>query len=93
MLALALAHHLAIGRNVPLPRLAAWFSRLGRAAIVEFVPKDDPQVRRLLRSRRDVFADYTQDAFEAAFAARFRLEAKAPLPGSGRVLYLWRGAP
>jgi hypothetical protein len=90
VLALALVHHLAIGRNVPLPRLAAWVSRLGRAAIVEFVPKDDPQTRRLLRSRRDVFADYTQEAFEAAFAGRFRLEAKAPLPGSSRVLYLWR---
>jgi hypothetical protein len=90
VLALALVHHLAIGRNVPLPRLAAWISRLGRAAIVEFVPKDDPQTRRLLRSRRDVFADYTQEGFEAAFAAHFRLEAKAPLPDSNRALYLWR---
>jgi hypothetical protein len=89
VLALALLHHLAIGRNVPLPHLAAWLRRLGRAAIVEFVPKDDPQTRRLLRSRRDVFAGYTQEAFEEAFAGRFRLEAKEPLPGSGRVLYLW----
>jgi hypothetical protein len=89
VLALALVHHLAIGRNVPLSRLAGWVRRLGRAAIVEFVPKDDPQARRLLRSRRDVFADYTQEAFESAFAGRFRLEAKEPLPGSGRVLYLW----
>jgi len=89
VLALALVHHLAIGRNVPLPRLAAWTRRLGRAAIVEFVPKEDPQTRRLLRSRRDVFADYTQEAFESAFAGHFRLEAKQPLPGSGRALYLW----
>ena len=89
VLALALVHHLAIGRNVPLPRLAAWMRRLSRAVIAEFVPKDDPQTRRLLRSRRDVFADYTQEAFESAFAGHFRLEAKEPLPGSGRVLYLW----
>jgi hypothetical protein len=89
VLALALVHHLAIGRNVPLPRLAAWMRRLSRVAITEFVPKDDPQTRRLLRSRRDVFPDYTQEAFESAFASHFRLEAKEPLPGSGRVLYLW----
>ena len=46
LLALALVHHLAIGRNVPLPRIAAWMARLGRSAIVEFVPKDDPQTRQ-----------------------------------------------
>ena len=91
LLALALVHHLAIGRNVPLPRIAAWMARLGRSAIVEFVPKDDPQTRRLLRSRRDVFAGYTREGFEAAFGAAFSLEASEELPGSGRVLYLWRG--
>ncbi|HSD29297.1 MAG TPA: SAM-dependent methyltransferase, partial [Vicinamibacteria bacterium] len=90
LLALALVHHLAVGRNVPLPHLARWMARLGGAAIVEFVPKDDPQVRRLLRSRRDVFPDYTQQAFEGAFGRVFRLEAREPLAASGRVLYLWR---
>ena len=92
VLALALVHHLAIGRNVPLPCVARWLARLAPAAIVEFVPKDDPQTRRLLRSRRDVFPNYTADGFEAAFGAAFRLEAREPLAGSGRVLYLWRAA-
>ena len=90
LLALALVHHLAIGRNVPLAHLARWMARLAPAAIVEFVPKDDPQTRRLLRSRRDVFSDFTREAFEAAFAGSFRLEASEPLAGSERVLYLWR---
>jgi ribosomal protein L11 methylase PrmA len=89
LLALALVHHLAIGRNVPLPLVARWFSRLSRSAIVEFVPKDDPQVLRLLRSRRDVFAGYGPAAFEDAFSSCFRLEEKVSLPGSGRTLTLW----
>jgi ribosomal protein L11 methylase PrmA len=89
-LALALVHHLAIGRNVPLPRLARWLSRIARAVVIEFVPKDDPQVARLLRVRRDVFAGYTSQGFEAAFEQCFRLEAREHLSGSGRVLYLWR---
>jgi hypothetical protein len=90
LLALALVHHLAIGRNVPLPRIAGWMARLGGAAIVEFVPKDDPQTRRLLRSRRDVFAGYSREGFETAFAGAFSFEAREALPGSGRALYLWR---
>src|ERR1043165_3348929 len=67
LLALALVHHLAIGNNVPLPRIAAWFARLARRAIVEWVPKDDPQTRRLLVAREDVFPGDHLQGFEAAF--------------------------
>ncbi len=91
LLALALVHHLAIGRNVPLGRIAAFLARSARDALVEFVPKEDPQVARLLRSRHDVFHEYTCDGFLSAFGEHFRLEAAESLPGSGRALYLWRG--
>ena len=87
VLALALVHHLCLGRNVPLPHLARWLARIGRAAIVEFVPKDDPQARRLLRSRRDVFADYDEAAFERALGAHFDVTGRERLPESGRTLY------
>jgi len=87
VLALALVHHLAISNNVPLEWIAALFARLAPSAIVEFVPKDDPMVRRLLGSRRDVFADYTQDGFERAFGTRFRTVARMPIVHSTRILY------
>jgi hypothetical protein len=93
VLALALVHHLAIGNNVPLDRLAAFFARAGRSVIVEFVPKSDSQVARLLATRADVFPDYDRAGFEAAFGAAFTLEATAPIPGSERVLYLMRRRP
>ncbi|MBM3820387.1 MAG: class I SAM-dependent methyltransferase [Acidimicrobiia bacterium] len=87
-LALALVHHLAIGNNVPFPAIAAYFSRLARRLIVEFVPKDDAMVRGMLSGRRDVFDTYTPAHFEEAFAAHFRVEERAPLAPSNRVLYL-----
>ena len=58
VLALALVHHLAIGANVPLPMIASLFAQLAPHAIVEFVPKEDAMVQRLLATRRDVFPDY-----------------------------------
>jgi hypothetical protein len=64
------------------------FAALGRAAIVELVPKDDPKVRHLLRTREDVFPDYTLDAFEAALGTVFTIREREPLPGSSRVLFL-----
>ena len=88
LLALAVTHHLAIGNNVPLAALADYFARLGRRAIVEFVPKSDPMVRRMLRSREDVFDRYDQAAFEDAFGARFTIDERMVVAPSERVLYL-----
>jgi hypothetical protein len=89
-LALALVHHLAIAHNVPLPRVAAYFASIARALVIEFVPKDDSQVQRMLASRKDIFDGYTQEAFEAAFAARFRIEQAIPVRESRRVVYVMR---
>jgi len=86
VLALALVHHLAISRNVPLERLADFFAALAPGLIVEFVPKDDPMVRRLLATREDVFPEYTIEAFRAALGRRFEIVAEAPIEGSSRSL-------
>jgi hypothetical protein len=90
VLALALVHHLCISNHVPFPELAAFLARAGNWLAIEFVPKSDTQVQRLLRNRDDVFAHYAQDAFEQAFAARFEILRRMPLPGSERVLYWMR---
>lgn len=87
-MALALIHHLAIANNVPLERVADYFAQLGRHLIIEFVPKTDSQVQRLLASRQDIFDDYQQEHFERAFGRRFRIVAQQPIRDSQRVLYL-----
>ena len=89
-MALALIHHLVIANNVPLEDAARYFAKLGRKLIIEFVPKSDSQVRRLLASRADIFPDYTQQGFEGAFAKCFEIERTEPIPGSQRFLYLMR---
>lgn len=88
VLALALVHHLAIGNNVPLVGVARMLARLGRQVIVEWVPKEDPQVQRLLRAREDIFPDYRESAFVEAFAeAGLRVASQSPVGASGRVLF------
>ena len=89
-LALAVVHHLAIGNNVPLERVAGFFADLCRTLVVEFVPKSDPKVRILLTSREDIFPDYTIEGFERAFTQRFRIERKESIASSERTLYLMR---
>ena len=89
-LALALIHHLAISNNVPLPRVAEFFSNICKALIIEFVPKSDSQVRRLLATREDVFPNYRQEPFEEAFGQYFTIEKSARVRESERTLYLMR---
>lgn len=92
-MALALVHHLAISGNVPLDRVASFLRRACRTLIIEFVPKEDSQVRRLLASRIDVFDDYTRDGFESAFVEHFAIERAEPILDSERTLYLMRARP
>ena len=88
VLALALIHHLAIGNNVPLDKAARFFARAGRRVLLEFVPKSDSQVQRLLVTREDVFPSYTQEDFEKAFGQAFDIKRRTPLRDSGRTLYV-----
>lgn len=87
IMALALVHHLGIGRNVPLAMVMDLFAGLAPQAIVEWVPRGDPMVDILLASREDVFSDYTTEGFEAAVASRFEVRSRTLIPGSPRVLY------
>ncbi|MEV0156468.1 class I SAM-dependent methyltransferase [Micromonospora sp. NPDC050686] len=91
VLALALVHHLAIGRNVPLPEvvdcLTGWCAPGGRL-VVEFVHPEDPMARRLLANKPDgLFPDYRPEEFERLLAARCRVVQRLELPSGTRTLY------
>ena len=88
--ALALIHHLAIANNVPLIDIARLMAELGNWLIIEFVPKRDAKVKKLLASREDIFPNYTQHGFEEAFANFFSLERSEPIRNSERLLYLMK---
>ncbi|MGB0911196.1 MAG: class I SAM-dependent methyltransferase [Nitrospirales bacterium] len=88
ILALALIHHLAIANNVPFEKIAEFFSRLCETLVIEFVPKDDSQVQRLLSSREDIFHDYSQSVFERAFETFFSLDQLIAIGDSRRILYI-----
>ncbi len=88
--ALALIHHLAISNNVPFERIAGFFAEISDYLVIEFVPKTDSQVRKLLANREDVFMDYSLDVFEERFGEQFTIIRKESIEDSSRVLYLMR---
>ncbi len=88
VMALALIHHLAISNNVPFTMIASYFKRLCNYLIIEFVPKSDSQVKRLLSTREDVFDKYNQADFEKYFSNYFEIMETVPVGESERTLYL-----
>lgn len=90
VMALALIHHLSISNNVPLVDVASYFADLGEYLIIEFVPKSDSQVKRLLASRLDIFPVYTLEGFKSAFEDHYVLLDEKPVEGSARKLFLMK---
>lgn len=86
MLALALIHHLAIAKNVPLDMAVDWLMSLAPSGVIEFPPKSDPMVQQLLRHRPDIFPNYTEEAFLHHVEARGRIVQQTRLAETGRLI-------
>ena len=86
ILALAFVHHLAIARNIPFDQLLDWIVDLAPAGIIEFVPKSDPMVQRLLHSREDIFSTYDEGFFLAHLSRRCSIVKTVSLAPNGRRL-------
>ena len=89
-LSLALVHHLAIGRNLPFRNIIELFRQHCSYLLIEYVPKDDPNVALMLKGRSDVFQDYTLKSFESALCDAFLILKKVQFEHTGRILYLCR---
>jgi len=93
ILALGLIHHLAISNNLPLDTIAHFLHGLTHYLIIEFVPKSDSQVIKLLQSRDDIFPNYDQENFETVFKKYFIIKDRKLIPGTKRMLYLLKKIP
>jgi ribosomal protein L11 methylase PrmA len=87
IVALAFEHHLAIGRNIPLPGVVDALVKMAPQGVIEFVQKKDPTVQQLLALREDIFPDYTPETFETALKAKARVVKQETVSASGRTLY------
>lgn len=90
ILFLALLHHIVITNNVPMDRIAGFLSKICKNLVIEFIPKEDSQVQRLLINRRDIFTDYNQENFEDKFGKYFTLTSKTKLKDADRWIYLMK---
>lgn len=87
VLFLALLHHLVIGHNLSFRKIFSFLSQITSTLIIEYIPKDDEQVRLLLERREDIFPWYRREVFEEVSQEYFQILEKREIINSGRILY------
>jgi len=88
VIALAVIHHLAIGRNIPFAYIATLFKKFGPYLIIEFVPKEDEKIQLMLQHKKDIYNWYTEENFLKEFAAFYHVAASEVIGQSKRKLFL-----
>jgi hypothetical protein len=90
VLALAVVHHLAISKNIPLGDVVDWLVSMAPTGIIEFVQKSDPMVQTLLQLREDIFDDYNEQSFVSALEAKATIFKSVTVSAAERRLYWYR---
>jgi ribosomal protein L11 methylase PrmA len=90
LIALAFEHHLAIAKNIPLGQVVRWLVNLAPVGIIEFVPKTDLTVTKMLALREDIFPNYTEESFAQAIERDAKIVAKTVVSSSGRTLFRYQ---
>ena len=92
LIALAFIHHIVIGRNVPMDMCLDWLIAMAPVGVIEFPPKSDPMVQRLLAQREDIFPDYDEAHFLAHLGRRARIVSSRHVAEGGRLLVWYERA-
>ena len=90
ILALALVHHLVIGKNIPFEKIVTLFEKMCTYLIIEFIPKEDDKIQLMLQQKSDIYQVYNEKNFEKAFARAFNFQEIVTLGNSGRKFYLMK---
>jgi len=87
LVALAFEHHLALAKNIPIQQVIQWLVNIAPHGIIEFVPKSDSTVQKMLSLREDIFRDYNPETFELHLKALSKIVKKQIVSESGRCLF------
>ena len=87
ILCLALIHHIVISANIPVHEFIDWLASFQSDLIIEFITKDDPMAKTLLRNKDDQYADYELGNFEKVLASRFTIAERKALSSGTRYLF------
>ena len=91
VVALALVHHLAIGKNISFKQIATCLNVMcTQYLIIEYVERQDEKVKVLLERKELTYDKYIKEEFEKQFSVYFAIVTSSSLSNGLRTIYLWK---
>ena len=87
MIALAFEHHLAIAKNIPLDQVIEWLVKIAPQGLIEFVPKNDVTIKKMLSLKGDIFKDYNEENFRNLLLNNSKIISETKINESGRKIF------
>ena len=87
LLALAFEHHLVIAKNIPLLDAINWLISLAPKGLIEFVPKNDETIQKMIKFKGDIFPDYNENSFKNCIEKKAKILSINQITSSGRKIY------
>ena len=87
MLALAFEHHLAIAKNIPLDQVIEFLTNIAPRGLIEFVPKEDNTIKKMLSLKGDIFKDYNELNFKNILSKVSKIESEKTVSAFGRKIF------
>ena len=89
-ISLAVIHHLAIAKNIPLDQAIKWIISFSEIGLIEFVPKNDETVKTMLALKGDIFPNYNEQNFEKILASISNIVNMHKVTNSNRKIYEYK---
>ena len=63
---------------------------LAPTGLIEFVPKEDETIKKMLEFKGDIFPEYTEENFEKYLLRNSKIISKSKVSSSGRTIYEYK---
>ena len=90
MLSLAFEHHLAIAKNIPLDQTVKWLINTAPQGLIEYVPKNDETIKKMLTLKGDIFKDYNEENFKSLILINANIVSEKVISDSGRKIFEYK---
>ena len=90
MISLAFEHHLAIAKNIPLDQTIKWLVNTAPQGLIEFVPKNDETIQKMLSLKGDIFIDYNEENFKSLLLKNANIVSETVISDSGRKIFEYK---
>lgn len=90
LIALAFEHHLAIAKNIPLDQVLKWLINIAPIGLIEFVPKNDATIKKMLELKGDIFDSYNEENFRSLIQKNAVIISETKVSESGRKIFEYK---